>query len=120
MRLFTIGKYVPSDQRTDGVRFQALQDKVFEAIGVKDYLGCDDGWVYRFAENYGHFWLEHKDRDTGIKSYELIDGAKSTSPLPAGEFMCNCGSLSFYISYGSYECFGTCPNCGNRHSLYSG
>jgi hypothetical protein len=34
--------------------------------------------------------------------------------------ICECGGFEFSISYGSYECIGTCSECGKSASVYSG
>jgi hypothetical protein len=126
MKTITIGEwYGKLKNRNDHVAFAKLLTEAEELLGIKEYLGYDDRGVYHMAQEYGHFWLEqlsdYKDKlRKGDRHYTLIEGTKSTAPKPPGEVMCQCGNLSFYISYGSYECLGTCTQCGLMHYLYSG
>ena len=123
MRKFTLGEKYAAVPKTEenyksGVTSAAFREhtqELMDKIGI-DYLG-GPGPVHHLAEQDGYFFVndfpDHND-----SPYTHID---KTPFHPLGEVMCgDCGGFEFRISYGSYECFGTCMKCDHKYSLYSG
>ena len=72
----------------------------------------------KWASRYGIVWTWCDEWNSDLHRNWRVASKDDIKPAPS--IMCPCGSVSFMIGYGSYECIGTCAECGKLHSLYSG
>ena len=121
MNKFAIGeqcgdKGMTQDERnaTYGLLRQEIQDK----------LGVEDGYLcgfppYDVLELDGEFYL--RSRDYSGKYYTaLCEWNDSIKRAKGGVVLCPCGSKTFHIDYGGYECIAICTKCSVKHVVYDG
>ena len=124
MKTFIIGE--GSDRKKPAIERNA--DYQREQQEIREKLGIEDGFLpcfapYEVVEIEGYFYLRSLSYDTDLQStyYTALSRWHDGVPEPPnGVVLCPCGSKTFYIRYGEYECLGVCTGCGVEHSLYDG
>lgn len=103
IKIYGIDDFNSREDMVEFVRSAVNNYLVRPSYDVKEVLIDENGIVY---------WLHDEESLFNIdgRMYDISDT----------HVMCRCGSVAFMLSYGNYELFATCTNCGTNDSVYSG
>lgn len=99
------------------VQDEVLHERLKQEIGF-DYQVHPDKTPLVILEKNGVYYELRHGSSVSEDTYERIEAKENK--FDKSDILCKCSNDSFYITYGSYECFGTCTTCGTIISLYSG
>ena len=112
MRKFIIGEWWREGDGRNPQKYEQYKQELRDKLGV-DFIG---GFApHHIAEKDGYFFERWNGDDE--EPYLRINALPAH---PDGEAMCHCGGMKFSITYGNYQCLGTCVDCKKTYELYDG